>query len=225
MIKISLEKLIRENEKKFTQTDFVIANEILKNGLNYNLTINKFAEICLTSRTSILRFAKKLGFNGYNDLKYYILNDKIDMVTSLPSSKDDKLLSVYEKLKTVKKAFIYGNGGMEDIIKAAIKSYLFDVGILAETYAGAKEIVAFDKTLLEDSLVIVVDFSRDEKTRELMFQMDGIDCLKIIVGSEYHFIASSDYNIFFPEDRGRLRLISPYILELEKFFTGYLETL
>ena len=94
MIKISLEKLIRENEKKFTQTDFVIANEILKNGLNYNLTINKFAEICLTSRTSILRFAKKLGFNGYNDLKYYILNDKIDMVTSLPSSKDDKLLSV-----------------------------------------------------------------------------------------------------------------------------------
>lgn len=225
VIEISLEKLIRENEKKFTQTDYTIANQILKEGLNYNLTINEFAKICYTSRTSVLRFAKKLGFNGYNDLKYYMLNETIDIVSSSISPVDEKLVGVYEKLKSVDQAFIYGNGAYENIIKASIKRLLFDVGILAETYAGADEIVAFDRNMLKNSLVVIVDFNKDVRSKELMFQIASIDCLKIIVGSEYQSMTKSDYNIFIPDEDKRLRLISPYILELEKFFSGYLEKL
>ncbi|KWZ78240.1 MurR/RpiR family transcriptional regulator [Anaerococcus tetradius] len=220
---ISLEKLIRDNEHKFTQTDYVIANEILQRGLAYSLTINEFAGICYTSRTSVLRFAKKLGFNGYNDLKYYILNEKIDIVTSTSSKKDLKLEQTYQKLETSKRAFIYGNGAYENIIKDSIKRFLFDVGILAESYAGAEEIVAFDKKMLEDSLVIIVDFSNDKRSEELMFQIASINCGKIIIGSEYRSMTKSDYNIFLKEENRKLRLISPYILELEKFFTGFIE--
>lgn len=225
VIEISLEKLIRENEKKFTQTDYTIANQILKEGLNYNLTINEFAKICYTSRTSVLRFAKKLGFNGYNDLKYYMLNETIDIVSSSISPVDEKLVGLYKKLKSVDQAFIYGNGAYENIIKASIKRFLFDVGILAETYAGADEIVAFDRNMLKNSLVVIVDFNKDVRSKELMFQIASIDCLKIIVGSEYQSMTKSDYNIFIPDEDKRLRLISPYILELEKFFSGYLEKL
>ena len=225
VIEISLEKLIRENENRFTQTDYTIANQILKEGLNYNLTINEFAKLCYTSRTSVLRFAKKLGFNGYNDLKYYMLNETIDIVSSSISPVDEKLVGVYEKLKGVDQAFIYGNGAYENIIKASIKRFLFDVGILAETYAGADEIVAFDRNMLKNSLVVIVDFNKDVRSKELMFQIASIDCLKIIVGSEYQAMTKSDYNIFIPEENKRLRMISPYILELEKFFSGYLENL
>lgn len=225
VIKISLEKLIRENENKFTPTDYTIANQILKEGLNYNLTINEFAKLCYTSRTSVLRFAKKLGFNGYNDLKYYILNEAIDIVSSTTSPVDGKLADLYKRLGQVKRAFIYGNGAYEDIIKDSIKRYLFDLDILAETYAGAQEIVAFDGEMLEDSMVVIVDFNQDKRSKELMFQIASIDCLKLIVGSEYQAMTKSDYNIFLPEEKRKLRLISPYILELEKFFAGYLETL
>lgn len=225
VIEISLEKLIRENENRFTQTDYTIANQILKEGLNYNLTINEFAKLCYTSRTSVLRFAKKLGFNGYNDLKYYILNESIDIVSSTTSPVDGKLADLYKKLRQVKRAFVYGNGAYENIIKAAIKRYLFDLDILAETYAGAQEIVAFYGEMLKDSLVVIVDFNQDKRSRELMFQIASIDCIKLIVGSEYQSMTKSDYNIFLPEEKRKLRLISPYILELEKFFAGYLETL
>lgn len=201
----------------------MIANEILKNGLNYNLTINEFASICYTSRTSVLRFAKKLGFNGYNDLKYYILNDKVDIVTSSATSFDAKKDLIYKKLAKVKRAFIYGNGAYEDIIKDSIKRLLFDVGILSETYAGAKEIVAFDREMLEDSLVVIVDFSEDARSEELMFQIASIPCTKLIVGSEYKSMTKSDYNIFLAEEEREVRLISPYIIELEKFFIEFLE--
>lgn len=223
MIKISLEKLIRDNENKFTQTDYIIANELLKKGLNYNLTINEFASLCFTSRTSILRFAKKLGFNGYNDLKYYMLNEKIDIVNSTQGSYDKKKESIYRKIEKIDRAFIYGNGAYEDIIKESIKRLLFDVGILGETYAGAEEIVAFNKGMLENSLVVIVDFDDDDRSQELMFQIASIPCTRLIVGSEYKSMTKSDYNIFLAEEKGKLRLISPYIIELEKFFQGYLE--
>lgn len=158
-------------------------------------------------------------------MKYYILNEAIDLQSSTVGDKNLKQLDIYDKLKKVKRAYIYGNGGMENIVKASLKSYLFDVGILAETYAGAQEIVAFDRDLLRDSLVVVVDFSKDDRTREIMFQLDGIDCVKILVGSDNNSIARSDYSIFLPENKTKLRLISPYIIELEEFFRGYLETL
>lgn len=223
MIKISLEKLIRDNENKFTQTDYIIANELLKKGLNYNLTINEFASLCFTSRTSILRFAKKLGFNGYNDLKYYMLNEKIDIVNSTQGSYDKKKESIYRKIEKIDRAFIYGNGAYEDIIKESIRRLLFDVGILGETYAGAGEIVVFNKKMLENSLVVIVDFEEDERIQELMVQISSIPCTKLIVGSKYKSMTKSDYNIFLAEERGKIRLISPYIIELEKFFKGYLE--
>lgn len=223
MIKISLEKLIRDNENKFTQTDYTIANELLKKGLNYNFTINEFASLCFTSRTSVLRFAKKLGFNGYNDLKYYMLNEKIDIVNSTQGPYDKKKESIYRKIEKIDRAFIYGNGAYEDIIKESIKRFLFDVGILGETYAGAGEIVAVNKEILENSLVVIVDFEEDERIQELMVQISSIPCTKLIVGSKYKSMTKSDYNIFLAEERGKIRLISPYIIELEKFFKGYLE--
>ena len=56
-----------------------------------------------------------------------------------------------------------------------------------------------------------------------MFQIASINCGKIIIGSEYRSMTKSDYNIFLKEENRKLRLISPYILELEKFFTGFIE--
>lgn len=75
----------------------------------------------------------------------------------------------------------------------------------------------------EDSLLIIVDFSNDKRSEELMFQIASINCSKIIIGIEYKSMTKSDYNIFLPEENRKLRLISPYILELEKFFEGFLE--
>ena len=35
-----------------------------------NMTINELAKILLSSKSSVLRLAKKLGFTGYSELKY-----------------------------------------------------------------------------------------------------------------------------------------------------------
>ena len=214
VIDINISSLIKENEASLSNTDINIGKEIMKNGIDYDISINDFASRCFTSRTSVLRFAKKLGFSGYSELKYYV-NDSGD--ESNDSYKENKeLKELYNRLKTCEKVFIYGNGGYEKVIKYALKMYLMEIGILAEVYSGGEEMSAFTESMLENSGVFIVDFSNDMLSKQLMFQIGSIDCLKVVIGEVYTKASNVDYNIYFPDEHDGIRLLSPYIREIEE---------
>ena len=214
VIYIDISNLIKENEAKLSNTDINISKEIMKNGIDYDISINDFATKCFTSRTSVLRFAKKLGFSGYSELKYYV-NDSGDDKDRPNSNKDD-LIDLYNRLKNCDKVFIYGNGGYEKVIKSALKMYLMDIGILAEVYSGGEEMSAFTESMLKNSGVFIVDFSDDLLSKQLMFQIGSIDCLKVVIGEVYTKASNVDYNIYFPDDNYGTRLLSLYIREFEE---------
>ena len=218
MIAIDISNLLKENEEKLSNTDITIAGEILKNGLDYNLSINDFAQKCFTSRTSVLRFAKKLGFSGYSELKYYVNDDKKDQSHNYI---DEELTELYKKIKECDRIFIYGNGGYEKIIKSALKMYLLEIGILAEVYSGGEEMTAFTGKMLENSGVFIVDFSDNTYSKQLMFQIANSDCLKILIGRSYDRASNVDYNIYFADESDGIKLMSPYLKRLEELFKLY----
>lgn len=217
---IDISNLLKENEEKLSNTDITIAGEILKNGLDYSLAINDFAQKCFTSRTSVLRFAKKLGFSGYSELKYYVNDDKKDQSHNYI---DEELTELYKKIKECDRIFIYGNGGYEKIIKSALKMYLLEIGILAEVYSGGEEMNAFTEKLLENSGVFIVDFSDNTYSKQLMFQIANSDCLKILIGRAYDRASNVDYNIYFADESHGIKLMSPYLKRLEELFKLYKE--
>lgn len=216
VIDIDISNLIKENEASLSNTDINIGKEIMKNGIDYDISINDFAAKCLTSRTSVLRFAKKLGFSGYSELKYYVNDSGVDEDRS--NANKDELIDLYNRLKICEKIFIYGNGGYEKVIKSALKMYLMEMGILAEVYSGGEEVSAFTESTLENSGVFIVDFSDDRLSKQLMFQIASIDCLKVVIGEVYTKATNVDYNIYFPDEHDGIRLLSPYIKELEEIF-------
>lgn len=220
VIAIDISNLLKKNEEKLSDTDITIAEEILKNGLDYSLAINDFAQKCFTSRTSVLRFAKKLGFSGYSELKYYVNDDKKDQSHNYV---DEKLTELYKKIKECDRIFIYGNGGYEKIIKSALKMYLLEIGILAEVYSGGEEMNAFTGKMLENSGVFIVDFSDNTYSKQLMFQIANSDCLKISVGRAYDRASNVDYNMYFADESDGIKLMSPYIKRLEELFKLYKE--
>ena len=220
MIDIDISNLIKENEASLSNTDINIGKEIMKNGIDYDISINDFASKCFTSRTSVLRFAKKLGFSGYSELKYYV-NDDSNSNSNKSYSKSEDLIELYNRLKTCKKVFIYGNGGYEKVIKSAIKMYLMEIGILAEVYSGGEEMGAFTETMLKDSGLFIVDFSDNMLSKQLMFQIGSIDCLKVVIGEVYTKATNVDYNIYFPDEHDGIRLLSPYIIEFEEILKIY----
>ncbi len=112
-----------------------LAEYILENPkITINLTIEELAEQSNSSYATISRFAKKLGYSGYKDLKKNLLDDiisnnsedltsdkyKIDENTSLESA-IKKTYSLSHKILTECESFI-DNGEMERATSAILRS-------------------------------------------------------------------------------------------------------
>lgn len=97
-----LMKLIYKNYEKYTNSERVIADYILDN-FNYILydTLNILAQKIGVSTTSIIRFAKNLGFNGYSDLQdsirsYSMTDDPFNMSKNFVDIEDNNVSELFE---------------------------------------------------------------------------------------------------------------------------------
>lgn len=220
---MKFEDLIKENKGKFTQTDLLIIDFIINNeDKKLDLSINELAKKCLTSRTSILRFSKKLGFDGYSEFKYF-LNKKEEVEKPEKTYQEDEQLDyLFEKIKNSKNIFIYGNGDYEDIIKNIIKSYLKDLGQLSENYQGRDEITTFNKSSLKDSTIFVIDLSNDPDCLELLSQISNENIKKILITDSFSKDFLGEYTIHIKKlEKNKLNLLSENLKEIEKFFVKY----
>lgn len=193
----------------------------MDNGISYNLSINDLAKKCYTSRTSILRFAKKIGFTGYSELKYYVNENKSEKITE--DSAKDEYSEIFKKLSSCEKILIYGNGHNEEIVKLAIKSLFMQLGIVAEVYLGGEEIVAFNDINLDGNCLIVVDFSNDFYSNQLLLQISNINCLKLLVGKDQTQALRTEYNFYYNVSEEKFNLLSTYISHLEDFVSQFKE--
>ncbi|MGG6311620.1 MurR/RpiR family transcriptional regulator [Paenibacillus macerans] len=70
---MKIENLISEKYSTFSEGDVFLAKFILNNKkLIPNLSITELANKSLTSKSSVLRFAQKLGFSGFTELKNFM---------------------------------------------------------------------------------------------------------------------------------------------------------
>jgi len=80
---MKLDNLINDKFPSFTEGERFLAKFILENKEKIEqLNINELAQESLTSKSSVLRFAQKLGFSGYTEFKNFL---KWEMVMSKPS--------------------------------------------------------------------------------------------------------------------------------------------
>lgn len=77
---------------------------------------------------------------------------------------------------------------------------------------------AFTEKMLKNSGVFIVDFNDNIYSRQLIFQIANIDCLKIVIGRTYDRASNVDYNIYFRDESKGIKKMSPYIKRLEEIF-------
>lgn len=85
---MNIEELIVKNYTKLNETDLHIWEQISKHDI-LNLSIEALSKECNVSRTTILRFARKIGLDGYSELKFYIKNSH-----HYPQDSDVKILNL-----------------------------------------------------------------------------------------------------------------------------------
>jgi len=91
---------LSNNEKAII--DFVLEKEELIK----DYTINMIAEETYTSPSTLIRVAKKLGFNGWHELKEsylkelkYLMSHFVDLDANYPFSKNDSIMKIANKIR------------------------------------------------------------------------------------------------------------------------------
>ena len=161
------------------------------------LSIVELAEKCVCGEATIVRFAKRLGFTGYQDMKISLaqesntstisttigakdtaaeIYDKVcnDIYCSIERTKEalntDALQTACEKIASARRIVIFGLGNSASIAKDAEHKFL-RAGCNAAAYADNHMQVIAASHLNEDDVVLAISHSGSSK--------DIIDALKI----------------------------------------------
>lgn len=100
-----------ENNDVFSQSELIIRNFVLNEKENIaNFTVNEIASLNYVSKSTLVRFAQKLGFNGWNDFKLSFLKELYieikqigDVDFNFPFTAKDSPVFIANKLCAMKK--------------------------------------------------------------------------------------------------------------------------
>ncbi|MDO5547875.1 MAG: hypothetical protein Q4F79_05240 [Eubacteriales bacterium] len=93
---MSVEELVNKNYARFSESDRAVWRYISEHrGECGDLAISAMAKKCCVSRTAVMRFAQKLGFHGFAELKVYL---KLDNQQTEVSDQIDQVCKTYRNV-------------------------------------------------------------------------------------------------------------------------------
>ncbi|SNS31616.1 transcriptional regulator, RpiR family [Anaerovirgula multivorans] len=144
---MTLDNLIRYNEN-LTPIENQLAQYILTHkDVVEKLSITDLSEITFVSKSAIHRFCKKIGFNGYNELKVKIAQDIANQNTSVqqidvnyPFDAEDSPRMIAQKLLRLYESTITDTHNFIDMIELNKVSQLLNSAQIIDIYTHAHNI-------------------------------------------------------------------------------------
>lgn len=143
-----------------------------------SLSINDFASRCNVSRTTILRFAKKLGYSGYSELKmllrqelknrethktsamHTIVGLYNDVIKSTVGLKADDIFKLFDNSKNL---YVYSTGSIQRAVAEEFKRIFLSAGLLFYEIEGEVECETLLSQLGKDDCVVMVSYTGESK--------------------------------------------------------------
>lgn len=211
------------------------------------MSIYEVANACNVSRTTILRFAKKLSLDGFSDLKYLL---KLENGTNIEPEADivaatvelcRRVGSEMEKkdftkanalLARSRHVIAYGSGHVQQNVVNEILRLFVNSGILIYELKGHDEFDLMLNNLTPDDLFIIVSLSGEspqvvEMARKL--KLVGVPIISITrlkdntlasLSTENIYITPVPFLVYLPTDRPYESLLMYFIL-VEIWFVQY----
>lgn len=172
---MNIEAMITDHYGQFNCTDRSIAAYILNNRDKVaTLTIRELAEECHSSKSTILRFIKKLGIAGFSELKYILKWEETtvpanttlykeelinDISLNLEQLKKWNLQEICEAIDAANRIYIYGTGTEQKLCANEMKRYFWRVQKHMYVIDDEMDFHVLIPNLTEDDLVIIVSLS------------------------------------------------------------------
>ena len=245
---MKIEEIINENKQNLSSTDISIWKYILNNRAQIRrISIHELAKECCVSSTTIVRFAQKLGFDGFSDLKSSLkYEEPVENIHSqdiLPALENFYSKTVSNLMKRnyddpsrlvheANRVFAFSSGYVQSNVVQELKRLFFYDNIFIYEIKGRDEFYSILKTANKDDLFIIVSLSGESylvTEFSLQLQLKGIPLISITRLHDNTLASRSTENLYvFSEqfqvnDDSQLpfKTMSAYFLLVEIWYVNY----
>ncbi|MGL5348761.1 MAG: MurR/RpiR family transcriptional regulator [Peptostreptococcaceae bacterium] len=194
---MKIDELINNNYEKLTPNDQQIFKYILNNREECkDMTSQQLADACHISRTTLLRFCRKLELSSFAELKYLLKkldseNDKnlsIDIedacnnyhsiIEEIKNRKYEEACSLIYRANTI---YIYGTGNAQKAEAEEFKRIFLSAGKCVIDLFDLGEVQLMQNKFTQDDLFVIISLSGETA--------EGINILKSILNTKINTIS------------------------------------
>ena len=246
-----LMNLVRENYANLNNNDLRIYSYIIQNKSEANeLNINQMADELGLSTSSIMTFTKKLGLDGYSELKYLIKWSEEDKNSSFDDNeieytKNDinltmtmmsslNLDGLCRKINEARGIFVIGDGYTQLNVAEELKRNFLNVGKILDILDQDSDYERYKGLIKEGDVLFVISFSgENEKLIDFIKSLkEDVTIASITKLSNNTISYLSNYNISFVthevydfNQRMTITPISQYYIVIDFIILKYLSFL
>ena len=245
-----LEEIINQHRHELNDTDMLIYKYILQHRSEArHISIHLLAKNCAVSSATIVRFAQKLGFDGFGDLKAvlkleegersYYSEDVLEDLRSFYAQTTERVLkrnfdSASRLVHEANRVFIFASGYVQSNVAQELKRLFFYDNVLIYEISGHEEFTSLSKGLTPDDLFIfvslsgetptVVDFARQLRLLDVPF----ISITKLhdntlaSLSTVNLYVSPARFQLYDSEDEHTaFQSMMPYFMLIEVWFVKY----
>lgn len=247
---MQLDELINQYSNHLSENDLYIWNYIEKHKKQCeNMTIEQLAEKCCVSRTTILRFTKKLSLKGFGEFKVLLKmsnkneHNQTSKAVRVCMSYENMLQEmipqdfreIAEQIYQAKKILVYGTGMVQRTVAKELKRLFYFGHKNFFDFGGVAECEAVLNNLEGDELLFIISLSGEgEDTLEFVrnIKIKNIPIISITKQKKNQLASLSDYNLYISTTNVEQNVygesyesITSYFILSEMLFLRYLEYL
>ncbi|MNM40598.1 HTH-type transcriptional regulator GlvR [compost metagenome] len=235
---MKFEEVVNEHYDSLNESELHILSYVMNNKeQSSSLSINELAKKCNVSKSSLLRFTKKIGFSGYSEFKFYIKWEKEERQSSVEDKditqsliKDIELTLKHINLKQIdeicevlykaRRIFFYGTGYSQmNVIKDLQRSFM-SINEYFYIIHDNEQIESIVEDLTFQDVVIIISLSGNSKTLFPIMKKLNAKKVKVIsiTNLEANYLSSmAPYNLYVTVAR-----VKTQIRELTTFIPFYI---
>ncbi|MDE7243625.1 MAG: MurR/RpiR family transcriptional regulator [Oscillospiraceae bacterium] len=152
---MQLDDLIQKNYNRMNANDRRIWQYICEHREECRQTsLHQLADACEVSQTTILRFLRLIGMDGFNDFKAFLKWDSLNLSTCNQRSIEQNCFNLtrtitaiqqtdcselFRRMDRAYRIYAYGSGGVQKAVARAFKNYMLLAERLLHVIEGAEE--------------------------------------------------------------------------------------
>lgn len=175
------EELVNEHYDSLNDNELHMLNYIMNHKKeSSNLSINDLADKCNVSKSSLLRFTKKLGFSGYSEFKFYIkweneskesdvddVNITESLIQDIKSTLNHLNLpqvdEICEILCNARRVFLYGTGYSQMNVAKELQRNFMAINEYFYLIHDNDQIENIIQDLNSEDVIIIISLSGNSK--------------------------------------------------------------